>query len=135
LIFALILAAYTNHAGLVLSGVPVRVEAKTVTLSNAQEVVRVPFSIFPESERRRLAADGGSTQFVPQDVVRAVEGMAKAIRRADNRLAQNLVSQEGHDALVSRAHEANARYLDKAVSEGTITARERQLLERPHVAE
>ena len=49
--------AYTNHAGNVVSGVVVALDARTTTISNAMETVKLPLSIFPESEQRRIVAD------------------------------------------------------------------------------
>ena len=49
--------AYTNHAGNVASGIVVALDARTATISNAMETVKLPLSIFPESEQRRIAAD------------------------------------------------------------------------------
>jgi hypothetical protein len=45
--------AYTNHAGNVVSGVVVALDARTTTISNAMETMTLPLSIFPESEQRR----------------------------------------------------------------------------------
>ena len=42
--------SYTNHAGNVVSGVVIALDARTVTISNATETVKLPLSIFPESE-------------------------------------------------------------------------------------
>ena len=50
---------YTNHAGHPVPGVPVALDARTVTLSNATESLTLPLSIFPEEERRRIAAEIG----------------------------------------------------------------------------
>ena len=47
--------AYTNHAGNVVSGVVVALDARTATISNATESAKLPLSIFPESEQRRQA--------------------------------------------------------------------------------
>ncbi len=49
--------AYTNHAGNVASGIVVALDARTATILNAMETVKLPLSIFPESEQRRIAAD------------------------------------------------------------------------------
>ncbi len=44
--------AYTNHAGLPVPGIPIALDDRTVTLSNATEVVTVPLSIFPDPGSR-----------------------------------------------------------------------------------
>ena len=49
--------AYTNHAGNVVAGVVVALDARTATISNAAETATLPLSIFPEAEQRRLAAE------------------------------------------------------------------------------
>ena len=49
--------SYTNHAGNVVSGDVVALDARTATISNAMESVALPLSIFPADEQRRIAAD------------------------------------------------------------------------------
>lgn len=124
------LPAYTNHAGLAVAGVPVGLGAKTVQLSNACETVSVPLAIFPSSEQRRLAADFGSTRFVPRDVRLALDGLAERVRRADARFAKELITREEHDDFLARAAAARKAYLDGAVRSGVISERERSLLAR-----
>ena len=90
--------AYTNHAGNVISGVVVALDARSATISNAMETVSLPLSIFPESEQRRIAADflllqgGGkvSQLRIPPDVKRAVEGAEKSMARSRKRAAMGL---------------------------------------------
>lgn len=123
--------SYTNHAGLVLSGIPVKVEAKFVTLSNAQEVVSVPFSIFPERERRRLAAEGGSTQFVPPGILHALEGIEKQRRRSAARAAKGFVTSDEAAAFTTKANGVLDNYLDRAEREGRLLRSERRLLAMP----
>jgi hypothetical protein len=80
--------AYTNHAGNVASGVVIALDARTATISNAMETVKLPLSIFPELEQRRIAADfvlrqgdGHVDQLrVPVAVKRAVAGAEKGER-------------------------------------------------------
>jgi len=83
--------AYTNHAGNVVSGVVVALDAHTTTISNSSEVAKLPLSIFPELEQRRIAADfllrqgsGGQVGLlrVPVSVKRAVAGAQKAMARS-----------------------------------------------------
>jgi len=129
MIFALMLAAYTNHAGLAVAGVPVRLEARHVTLSNGTETVRVPLSIFPQPELRRLAADCGSTRFVPEAVRRAVEGQDARLARAYARLSKDLITKDDYEAFRAKAADARKAYFDKAVETGLVTEKERRLLE------
>ena len=49
--------SYTNHAGNVVSGAVIALDVRTATISNAMETVKLPLSIFPEPEQRRIAAD------------------------------------------------------------------------------
>lgn len=136
MIFALILAAYTNHAGVAVFATPVRVEAKHVTLSNATETVRYPFSIFPESEQRRIAADYSlltgdrSALRIPADVRRAVDGNAKAVRRSRRRAEKGLCSEAESKDFIDRSRVALDAYLDKKTAEGRITPTERDCLAR-----
>jgi len=129
MVFALILAAYTNHAGLAVSGVPVRLEPHHVTLSNQTETVRVPLSIFPLVERRRIAADCGSTRFVPEEVRLAVEGHKTRLERAYARMAGELITKEDYERIRVRSAAERIAYFDKAVETGQITLQERRLLE------
>lgn len=129
--------AYTNHADIVVSGVPVALNAKAVSLSNAFETVTVPLSIFPERERRRLVADyvrlhpevGVEALLIPRDIRRAVEGNASSVRRSQNRAAKDLCTKEESAEYCAKARAALKRYLDRQMSEGRLLPAERALLE------
>ena len=128
--------AYTNHAGNVVSGVVVALDARTTTISNATETAALPLSIFPEPEQRRIAADfvlrqgGGSTErlLIPAAVKRAVEGTRKAIARSRKRAALGLCPQEESDDFCARSESALRSYLDKQLQTGAILPAERQAL-------
>ena len=129
--------AYTNHAGNVVSGVVVALDARTTTISNAAETATLPLSIFPEAEQRRLAADfvlrqGGAGGIdilrVPAAVRRAVEGAGKAIARSRKRAEKGLCPQEESDAFCDKTEAALRSYLDKQVESGAITPAERTAL-------
>jgi hypothetical protein len=130
--------AYTNHAGNVASGVVVALDARTATISNAAETVKLPLSIFPESEQRRIAADfvfrqgGGHVDQlrVPAAVKRAVAGAEKAMARSRKRAEKGLCSKEESDAFCEKSAAALKSYLDKQVKEGVITPAERKALMR-----
>ena len=130
--------AYTNHAGNVASGVVVALDARTATISNAAETVKLPLSIFPESEQRRIAADfvlrqgGGQVDRlrVPVAVKRAVAGAEKAMARSRKRAEKGLCSKEESDAFCAKSEAALKSYLDKQVKEGVITPAERKALGR-----
>lgn len=119
--------AYTNHAGNVVSGVVVALDARTTTISNAMETVNLPLSIFPESEQRRIAADFGQPR-VPVAVKRAVSGAERAMARSRKRAEKGLCTKEESDAFCAKSEAALKSYLDKQVSEGLITPDERKAL-------
>ena len=120
---------YTNHAGNVVSGVVVALDARTVTISNATETAKLPLSIFPESEQRRIAADAGQPR-VPVAVKRAIAGADKAMARSRKRAEKGLCTKEESDAFCAKSESALRSYLDKQVSSGTITPAERKALRR-----
>ena len=104
---------YTNHAGNVVAGWPVKLTQKEVTLvegvatngcqlttngSSLSTTNAYPLSIFPESEQRRIAADfllrqgsGGQVGLlrVPVAVKRAITGAEKAMARSRKRAAMS----------------------------------------------
>ena len=121
--------AYTNHAGNVASGVVVALDARTATISNAAETVKLPLSIFPESEQRRIAADFGQPR-VPVAVKRAISGAEKAMARSRKRAEKGLCSKEESDAFCAKSEAALKSYLDKQVKEGVITPAERKAIGR-----
>ncbi|MBR1920497.1 MAG: hypothetical protein IJ829_00680 [Kiritimatiellae bacterium] len=119
--------AYTNHAGNVVSGVVVALDARTTTISNTAEAVTLPLSIFPEPEQRRIAADFGKPR-VPVAVKRAVAGVEKAMARSRKRAEKGLCTREESDAFCAKSAAALKRYLDKQIESGTITPAERKAL-------
>ena len=157
---------YTNHAGNVVAGWPVKLTQKEVTLavripdsqlsttnsqlstsnikhqtSNFQlsTTNTYPLSIFPESERRRIAADfllrqgsGGQVGLlrVPVAVKRAVVGAEKAMARSRKRAEKGLCTKEESDDFCAKSAAALKSYLDKQVKEGVITPAERKALGR-----
>ena len=127
---------YTNHAGNVVSGVVMALDARTATISNAIEIVKLPLSIFPESERRRIAADyvlghpemGTAALRVPVAVKRAIAGAEKAMARSRKRAEKGLCTKEESDAFCAKSEAALKSYLDKQVQSGVITPAERKAL-------
>jgi len=139
LLAALLFGCYTNHAGNVVSGVVVALDARTATISNASETVAYPLSIFPEPEQRRIAADfvllqgsGGQVGLlrVPVAVKRAVAGAEKAMARSRKRAEKGLCTREESEAFCAKTSAALGSYLDKQVESGTITPAERKSLGR-----
>ena len=131
--------AYTNHAGNVVSGVVIALDARTVTISNATETAKLPLSIFPESEQRRIAADfllrqgsGGQVGLlrVPVAVKRAIAGAEKAMARSRKRAEKGLCTKEESEAFCAKSETALRSYLDKQVESGAITPAERKALGR-----
>ncbi len=132
--FSLVLPAnaessYTNHAGNVVSGYVVALDARTTTISNAAESATFPLSIFPESEQRRIAADFGQPR-LPRAVKRAIDGADKAIARSRRRAEKGLCTKEECEAFCEKTASALRSYLDKQVESGAITSTERKALGR-----
>ena len=135
---------YTNHAGNVVAGWPVKLTQKEVTLvegvatngcqlttngSSPSTTNAYPLSIFPESEQRRIAADFGQPR-VPVAVKRAITGAEKAMARSRKRAEKGLCTKEESDDFCAKSAAALKSYLDKQVKEGTITPAERKALGR-----
>ncbi len=120
---------YTNHAGNVVAGWPVKLTATQVTLAESADTNHYPLSIFPESEQRRIAADLGQPR-VPVAVRRAIAGAEKAMARSRKRAEKGLCTQEESDAFCAKSAAALKTYLDKQVQAGTITPAERKALGR-----
>ena len=167
---------YTNHAGNVVSGWPVKLTATQVVLAEGGSPGRLggtprptyvdqppttnhqppttnyqlttndhslstfqpfnfsttntyPLSIFPESERRRIAADFGEPR-VPVAVRRAIAGAEKAMARSRKRAEKGLCTKEESDAFCAKSEAALKNYLDRQVKEGVITPAERNALGR-----
>ena len=141
---------YTNHAGNVVSGWPVKLTATQVVLAeggspgrlggtprptyvdqpsttNSQQTTTYPLSIFPESEQRRIAADFGQPR-VPVAVKRAIAGAEKAMARSRKRAEKGLCTKEESDAFCTKSEAALKSYLDRQVKEGVITPAERKAL-------
>jgi len=136
---------YTNHAGNVVAGWPVKLTATQVTLAeratptaprghralppttNQLPTATYPLSIFPESEQRRIAADFGQPR-VPVAVRRAIAGAEKAMARSRKRAEKGLCTKEESDDFCEKSATALKRYLDKQVKEGVITPAERKAL-------
>lgn len=143
---------YTNHAGNVVAGWPVKLTQKEVTLvegvatngcqlttngSSLSTTNAYPLSIFPEPEQRRIAADfllrqgsGGQVCLlrVPDAVKRAVAGAEKAMARSRRRAGKGLCTQEESDAFCAKTASALGNYLDRQVKEGVITPAERRAI-------
>ena len=143
---------YTNHAGNVVAGWPVKLTQKEVTLvegvatngcqlttngSSLSTTNAYPLSIFPESEQRRIAADfllrqgsGGQVGLlrVPVAVKRAVVGAEKAMARSRKRAEKGLCTKEESDDFCAKSAAALKSYLDKQVKEGVITPAERKAI-------
>ena len=135
---------YTNHAGNVVAGWPVKLTQKEVSLvegvatngcqlttngSSPSTTNAYPLSIFPESEQRRIAADFGQPR-VPAAVKRAISGAEKAMERSRKRAEKGLCTKEESDDFCAKSAAALKTYLDKQVKEGVITPAERKALGR-----
>ena len=133
---------YTNHAGNVVAGWPVKLTQKEVTLvegvatngcqlttngSSPSTTNAYPLSIFPESEQRRIAADFGQPR-VPVAVKRAITGAEKAMARSRKRAEKGLCTKEESDDFCAKSAAALRSYLDKQVKDGVITPAERKAI-------
>lgn len=117
ILLALMLAVsngYTNHAGNVIAGWPVKLTATHVTLGaegqKTGDVRRVsfPMSIFPELEQRRIAADFGEPR-LPLEVKRAIAGAEKAMARSRKRAEKGLCTKEESEAFCAKFGLASGR--------------------------
>ena len=129
---------YTNHAGNVVAGWPVKLTQKEVSLAegvvtngcqlstndcrlttidnnfstfqpfNFSTTNTYPLSIFPESEQRRIAADFGQPR-VPDAVKRAVTGAEKAIARSRRRAEKGLCTKEESDDFCAKSTAAKEK--------------------------
>ena len=115
---------YTNHAGNVVAGWPVKLTAKQVVLSECASApgtrhqapgTTYPLSIFPESEQRRIAADfllrqgyGGQVGLlrIPVAVKRAIAGAEKAMSRSRKRAEKGLCTKEESEAFCAKSEAA-----------------------------
>ena len=150
--------AYTNHAGNVVSGWPVKLTSTQVALvetalcsqsspTNSQLTTynsqlsttnTYPLSIFPANEQRRIAADyvlchpeaGIAVLRVPVAVKRAIAGAEKAMERSRKRAEKGLCTKEESDDFCAKSAAALKTYLDKQVKDGVITPAERKALGR-----
>lgn len=137
MILALILAAYTNHAGIAVSGTPVALTKTQVTLETGERKIResLPLSVFPASEQRRIAADYAAATGdlaalrIPQDIRRALAANEQAIRRSEKRAAKKLCTEEESRAFIEKTRAARKAYLDKAVESGRLIRSERRVLD------
>ena len=148
---------YTNHAGNVVAGWPVKLTQKEVSLAegvvtngcqlstndcrlttndnnlstfqlfNFSTTNTYPLSIFPESERRRIAADFGQPR-VPVAVKRAIAGAEKAMARSRKRAEKGLCTKEESDDFCAKSAAALRSYLDKQVKDGVIAPAERKAI-------
>ena len=136
LLAVLVLGCYTNHAGFAASGAAVRLDRRQVVLSNAEETVTLPLSAFPETERRRIAADyvlghpeaGTELLRIPRAVREAVAANEKAIRRSRLRAEKGLCDRKESDAFCEKSSAALSSWLDAEVKKGTLLPCERRAL-------
>ena len=118
---ALVQPGYTNHAGNVVAGWPVKLTQKEVTLvegvatndcrlttNDCRLTTTYPLSIFPESEQRRIAADFGQPR-VPVAVKRAISGAEKAMARSRRRAEKGLCTKEESDDFCAKSAAAKEK--------------------------
>ena len=141
---------YTNHAGNVIAGWPVALTKTQVTLgasggetppprkeaasrggavSAAPQGVTYPLSIFPQGERRRIAADFGEP-ILPRKVANAEAGVQREVRRALKRGEKGLIGKDEAEKNASDLRGAFGMYLDASARDGVITETEKRAVMR-----
>ena len=131
---AVMVSAYTNHVGNVVSGVPVSLTRKEVVISNIEEWVSYPLSIFPASEQRRIAADYAtlscdkSALKLPPDIRHAIEGAKKSMTRSRKRAAAGLCTEAESRDFIEKTRSSLTHYLDSQLDDGRLTPSEHKLL-------
>ena len=150
---------YTNHAGNVIAGWPVALTKTHVSLSEegrgkSEEVspdsslpaprsslpaptsslqpprsTLYPLSIFPQSERRRIAADFGEP-ILPRKVANAEAGVQREVRRALKRGEKGLIGKDEAEKNASDLRAAFGMYLDASARDGVITETEKRAVMR-----
>ena len=131
--------AYTNLAGNAVAGVVVALDAASTTVSNETESVSAPLSDFPETERRRIAADyvlghpeaGAAALLLPAEVRKVVAASDRAILRSRLRAEKGLCTQAESDAFCARSAAALDAWLDEREKAGAILPSERAALRAP----
>ena len=150
------LGGYTNHAGNVIAGWPValtkthvalslELRAKSLELrawseegggmseeSSSLQTPRstlYPLSIFPQGERRRIAADFGEP-ILPRKVANAEAGVQREVRRALKRGEKGLIGKDEAEKNASDLRAAFGMYLDASTRDGVITESEKRAVMR-----
>ena len=148
--------SYTNHAGNVVSGWPVKLTATHVTLcertvtNDCQQTTydhnpstSQPFNLstfqpfnssttstYPLSifpeSEQRRIAADFGQPRVPVAVKRAIAGADKAIARSRKRAERGLCTKDESEAFCTKTSAALRNYLDRQVKEGVITPAERK---------
>ena len=130
----IIASAYTNHVGNVVSGVPVSLSRKEVVISNAEERVSYPLSIFPAGEQRRIAAEYAELTGdiialkIPTDIRHAIDGAKKSMARSRKRAAAGLCTEEESRDFIDKTRAALSHYLDGELANGRLIPAEHKLL-------
>ena len=147
---------YTNHAGNVIAGWPVALTKTHVALSlelrawseegggKSEETSSLPaptsslqtprstlypLSIFPPSERRRIAADFGEP-ILPRKVANAEAGVQREVRRALKRGEKGLIGKDEAEKNAGDLRAAFGMYLDASARDGVITESEKRAVMR-----
>ena len=88
-----------------------------------------PLSIFPQSERRRIAADFGEP-ILPRKVANAEAGVRREVRRALKRGEKGLIGKDEAEKNASDLRAAFRMYLDASARDGVITETEKRAVMR-----
>ena len=140
---------YTNHAGNVIAGWPVALTKTHVALSlelrawseegggmseessslQTPRSTLYPLSIFPQGERRRIAADFGEP-ILPRKVANAEAGVQREVRRALKRGEKGLIGKDEAEKNAGDLRAAFGMYLDASARDGVITETEKRAVMR-----
>ena len=141
---------YTNHAGNVIAGWPVALtktqvrlvsgsgfqvsgapgsEAGTQSTRHQAPSTTYPLSIFPQGERRRIAADFGEP-ILPRKVANAEAGVQREVRRALKRGEKGLIGKDEAEKNAGDLRGAFRMYLDASARDGVITESEKRAVMR-----
>lgn len=88
-----------------------------------------PLSVFPQSERRRIAADFGEP-ILPRKVANAEAGVQREVRRALKRGEKGLIGKEESEKNANDLRAAFGMYLDASARDGVITESEKRAVMR-----
>lgn len=116
-LFAMAENAYTNHAGNVVSGVVIALDARTATVSNVFEIANLPLSIFPEAEQRRME---GALQTAYRNYIYAYLNVKNVLSTYDSKLEALIGGWEVAKTMKPEAKKALGETLGIEIAKGVF---------------